>query len=71
MRNEELGMNGGRCPHLIFIIVGDIANDVAIIINNACNSILESQAFLLSVFYKSKNPPDFPTIPNSSFLIPH
>ena len=40
-------MNGGRCPHLIFIIVGDIANDVAIIINNACNSILESQAFLL------------------------
>ena len=51
--------------------VGDIANDGTIKINNACSSISESQAFLLSVFNKSKNPPDFPTIPNSSFLISH
>ena len=62
-------MNGGRCPHLIFIIVGDIANDVAIIINNACNSILESQAFLLYVF--STNRKSFGFSHNSSFLIPN
>lgn len=62
-------MYGGRCPHLILIIVGNTANNVATPVNNACN-ILSRKRFCYLSSLQIKNPLDFPTIPNSSFLIP-
>ncbi len=48
-----------------------LCSTIQIIKLNACVSISEMQALLLSVFFQSKNPQDYPTTPNSSLLTPN